>query len=164
MSKFKFSVVFVIALFSTLPAASPALAAAVVKVTLTDKGGTMDLSKSMGLGIGMHADMKAAIMGISINPKSVPVGKVKFNVTNSSNATVHEMLVAPISDETAVMTFIANENKVNEEVSQGLGEVSELDPGKSGSLIVDMKPGKYLLYCNVSGHYMAGMWTVLEVK
>jgi uncharacterized cupredoxin-like copper-binding protein len=164
MSKFNYSVVSAIAVLSTLVIALPALADTVVKVTLTDKGGTMDLSKSMGLGMGMHADMKAAIMGIGINPKSVRAGKVKFNVTNSSNATVHEMLVAPIADENAIMTFIANENRVDEDASNDLGEVSELDAGKSGSLIVDMKPGKYLLFCNVPGHYMAGMWTVLEVK
>ncbi|WP_281408400.1 hypothetical protein [Mesorhizobium sp. B2-3-14] len=35
--------------------------------------------------------------------------------------------------------------------------MSELDPGKSGTLIVDLKPVKYLLICNVPGHYGAGM-------
>ena len=27
----------------------------------------------------------------------------------------------------------------------------------------DLKPGRYMLYCNLPGHYMAGMWTLLEV-
>jgi uncharacterized cupredoxin-like copper-binding protein len=164
MSKHNFLFASAIGLVSAFAVITPAAADAVVKVTLTDKGGTMDLSKSMGLGLGMHADMKAAIMGIGINPKAVPAGKVKFNVTNSSTATVHEMIVAPIADENVVMPFNANDNKVDEEASHDLGEVSELDPGKSGTLVVDMKPGKYLLYCNVSGHFMAGMWTVLVVK
>ena len=164
MSKHNFLFVSAIALLSAFAVATPAVADAVVKVTLTDKGGTMDLSKSMGLGLGMHADMKAAIMGIGINPKSVPAGKVKFNVTNSSSTTVHEMIVAPIADENVVMPFNANDNKIDEEASHNLGEVSELEPGKSGTLGVVMKPGKYLLYCNVSGHFMAGMWTVLVVK
>ena len=35
-----------------------------------------------------------------------------------------------------------------------LGEVSELDPGKSGTLTLTIKPGKYLLVCNVPGHYV----------
>jgi uncharacterized cupredoxin-like copper-binding protein len=163
MSKHYFLFAAAFTVLSALAVVTPATAGAVVKVTLTDKGGAMDLSKSMGLGLGMHADMKA-VMGISINPKSVPAGKVKFNVTNSSTATVHEMIVAPIADENVVMPFNANDNKVDEEASHDLGEVSELDPGKSGTLVVDMKPGKYLLYCNVSGHFMAGMWTVLVVK
>ena len=164
MSKHSFLFASTIGLLAAFAALTPAAADAVVKVTLTDKGGTMDLSKSMGLGLGMHGDMKTAIMGIGINPKAVPAGKVKFNVTNSSSATVHEMIVAPIADQNVIMPFSANDNKVDEESSHDLGEVSELEPGKSGTLVVEMKPGKYLLYCNVSGHYMAGMWTVLVVK
>ena len=37
-------------------------------------------------------------------------------------------------------------------------------PTKSASLILDLAPGKYLLFCNVAGHYMAGMWATVEVK
>jgi len=44
-----------------------------------------------------------------------------------------------------------------------LGEVSELDPGASGELGIDLAKGSYILYCNVPGHYMAGMWTILTV-
>jgi hypothetical protein len=43
------------------------------------------------------------------------------------------------------------------------GEVSELDPGKSGSVTVALKAGKYLLICNVPGHFGAGMWTEFTV-
>jgi uncharacterized cupredoxin-like copper-binding protein len=32
-------------------------------------------------------------------------------------------------------------------------KVSELDPGASGTPAVVLKPGKYLLICNVAGHY-----------
>jgi uncharacterized cupredoxin-like copper-binding protein len=74
------------------------------------------------------------------------------------------MIVAPIKDETTLLPYIDAENRVDEEKSGDLGEVSELDPGKGGSLTLDMKPGKYVLYCNVPGHYAMGMWTVLTVK
>lgn len=150
----------------TLVAASyaPALADAVVKASLLDKGGEMDMSKSMGLGMGMKADMKMAIMSIEIDQKSVPAGKVTFEVTNVSKETIHEMLVAPVADENAVLPFVENENRVDEEKTADLGEVSELEPGKSGALTVEMKPGFYILYCNIPGHYMAGMWTTLKVE
>ena len=48
---------------------STAFAETVVKVTLIDKMGTPDLSKPLGLGMGMKADMSTAKMGININPK-----------------------------------------------------------------------------------------------
>jgi uncharacterized cupredoxin-like copper-binding protein len=45
-----------------------------------------------------------------------------------------------------------------------MGEVSELDPGKSGSLTLTLDAGTYMLFCNLPGHYMAGMWTFVTVK
>jgi uncharacterized cupredoxin-like copper-binding protein len=27
-----------------------------------------------------------------------------------------------------------------------------------------LKPGRYILYCNIPGHYALGMWTLLTVK
>ena len=135
-----------------------------VKVTLIDKMGTPDLSKPLGLGMGMHADMTAAKMGININPKSATPGNIKFNVTNLASNLVHEVLIARISDETQLLAYDESRNKVDTEKLQTLGSVSEIDPNKSASITLDLKPGKYLLFCNVAGHYMAGMWAVIEVK
>jgi uncharacterized cupredoxin-like copper-binding protein len=135
---------------------------AIVKASLWDKGGTMDMSKSMGMG--MKGKMHMAMMGIKIDHETVPAGKVTFQVTNASKETIHEMLVSPIKDENTVLPFVENENRINEEKSGDLGEVSELEPGKSGALTLELKAGNYILFCNIPGHYMAGMWTVLTVK
>ena len=110
----------------------PAHADATVKVSLWHKGGTMDMSKSMGLGMGMKGDMKMAIMGTDIEQKSIPASKVTFEVSNASKETIHEMLVAPVAIEDTVLPFISAENRADKEKSFDLGEVSELDPGKSG--------------------------------
>ena len=40
---------------------------------------------------------------------------------------------------------------------------SELGPGKSASGAFDLAPGKYVLICNLWGHYTDGMYTALEV-
>ena len=34
---------------------------------------------------------------------------------------------------------------------------------ESGSVTVDLRPGTYILYCNVAGHYVMGMWTSVTV-
>ena len=44
-----------------------------------------------------------------------------------------------------------------------VAEVSDLPPGKSGSLNIRLTPGTYLLICNQPNHYKAGMWTKLTV-
>lgn len=152
------------ALISASIFVAPAHADATINVRLVDKGGMMDMSKMMGMGMGMHGNMSMAMMSIETDQVSVPAGKVTFNVTNASQETVHEMLVSPISGLDVTLPFSAAENRVDEEASGDLGEVSELDPGKSGSLTLELKPGLYVLYCNIPGHFDAGMWKTIQVK
>jgi len=140
----------------------------VVNASLWDKGaGSLDGKDSMapmGMGmegVGMMADM--ATMGIDIDVASVAAGAVTFQVTNASATDIHEMLVAPIVDETTQLPYSADEDRVDEEAAHDMGEVSELEPGQSGSLTINMKPGKYILFCNIPGHYVMGMWAILEV-
>ena len=151
-----------LAVLATLP--TPAVAGATVNIKLWDNGETLDLSKNMGMVPGTTMDMSKAPMGIKAQPVLVPQGKVLFKVTNDSKAVIHEMLLAPISSPTAALAYIDKENRADEKSANGLGEVSELDPGKSGELSVNMKPGSYILYCNVPGHLGAGMWTTITVK
>ena len=134
----------------------------VVKVTLIDKVGTADLKTAMGMG--MKADLTQAKMGININPKTASTGKIKFDVTNLASNLVHEVLIAHITDENQLLPYDQSRNKVDSEGLQTLGSVSEIDPNKSASLTLELKSGKYILYCNVAGHYMAGMWAVINVQ
>ena len=143
---------------------TPSYAGGSVNISLWDKEGPMDMSKNMGLGMGMHGNMMMAMMGIRATPTLLPQGKVKFKVTNNSKTVIHEMLIAPIPSVDSVLPYIEAENRVDETKAGDLGEVSELDPGKSGELVLDMKPGNYVLFCNVPGHYGAGMWTTITVK
>ncbi len=144
--------------------ATAASAEAVVQVTLIGKAGTMDFSKSLNFGMGMHGDMKKALMGVNVNPKLVPRGTVKFNVTNLGSALLHEIILAEVNDENELLAYDLAKNMVDEETIQTLAQVAEIAPSKSASFTLELKPGKYLLYCNYAGHYMAGMWTVIEVK
>ncbi len=157
----------VLCLAATL--ATPALADATVKVSLWDKGGMIDMAQNMMLGMGMHGHMKdhmkkMAMMGIDVDVKTVSAGKVTFEVTNNSKNLQHEMLVSPIKDENTELPFNEKEFRVDEEASGDLGEVSELDPGKTGALTLELKPGLYILYCNIPGHYTWGMWTTIKVE
>jgi uncharacterized cupredoxin-like copper-binding protein len=45
-------------------------------------------------------------------------------------------------------------------------EVGSLDPGQPGAtrdLRLHLAPGRYVLFCNMSGHYMGGMHTTVVV-
>jgi uncharacterized cupredoxin-like copper-binding protein len=143
----------------------PALADVTVNVTLSDmNGSSLDLSKSMGMGIGQNGDMSKAMLHVKLDQPEVAAGKVTFHVTNGAKELEHEMLVIPLKDANTPLPYVDAENRADEDAAGTLGEVSELEPGKSGDASFDLKPGLYGLICNVPGHYSAGMWTVLAVK
>lgn len=141
--------------------AFPVFAESVVSVSLWDKP---DMDMAGGLGHGMGGDMATANMGITLSATSVNAGKVTFEANNDSKDVVHEMVVAPLASPDAILPFNEGEGKVDEDAAGHIGEVAELEPGQSGALTVNLKPGTYILYCNIPGHYMAGMWTTIEVK
>jgi uncharacterized cupredoxin-like copper-binding protein len=144
---------------------------AVLKVSLWDKGATSmnNLGKgelmgmAMGAG-GATASQAKAPMGIHISSKTVKAGEVSFQVSNASTNMVHEMVVSPVKIPKTPLPFDKTSNRVIEDEAGHLGEVAELEPGKKGELKLDLKPGDYILYCNIPGHYVLGMWTLLTVK
>ena len=103
-------------------------------------------------------------MGLAVNVKEVPAGEVTFNVTNTSSDAEHEMVVTKLSGPDGTLPYDDGNMRVDEEAAGSLGEVSELPYGQSGSLTVTLDPGTYVLYCNIPGHYAAGMWTRIVVK
>jgi len=139
----------------------------VIKVSLWDKGaasmGMLGNGQMMGMG-HMGGNMAMAPMGIKLSSQTVPAGLVKFEVTNDSKSMVHEMVVSPVNDEKTPLPYSEKDVKVDEDAAGHLGEVAELEPGQKGGLTLTLKPGKYILYCNIPGHYALGMWTVLTVK
>ena len=130
-------------------------------LTMWDKG---DADPNMKMGMAMDGDMSKAVMGIAVDRRTAKAGEVTFKVTNVSKETVHEMIVSPVKDDRTKLPYLANENRVDEDAAGHLGEVSELDPGATGSLTLNLKPGLYILFCNVPGHFVSGMWTTVQLK
>lgn len=145
------------------PRAAPKLPGTVVKVSLTDMGGSM----MGGQGNGM---MGRGAMGLSADHATVPHGTVSFLVTNDGGID-HEMMILPLDgSRTAGARPVGGDDKIDEAGS--LGEASKTNganadhriaPGASGWVTVTLAPGHYELVCNLPGHYTAGMYTQLNV-
>jgi uncharacterized cupredoxin-like copper-binding protein len=145
----------------------PAVAAgSVVHVSLWDKGNTsmsmMGEVKPMGMAM-TGSDMSMTTMGITVDQAEVPAGEVTFQVTNDSPDMIHEMVLAPVADVSTPLPYNSDGEKVDEDAAGHLAEVAELETGQSGALTLTLKPGIYILYCNIPGHYAMGMWTLLTV-
>ena len=144
-------------------AAPFANAATTIDVSLWDKGGATEMATGLAYAGASAVDMSTATLGIKASPATARPGVVTFNVKNDSKDTVHEMIVMYLADPTKPLPYLDDENRVDEDKAGDKGEVSELDPGASGSLTVGLKAGSYLLICNVPGHYAAGMWATFTV-
>lgn len=151
-----------------LAGSGPAIAArSTIKVSLWDRGAMpMDpavMGGMMGMGAAGGARMPMAHMGIKVSTATVRAGTVTFEVKNDSTTLVHEMVVSPVKSDRSPLPYNQAEGRVDEDAAGHLGEVAELDPGQSGTLKLTLKPGRYILYCNITGHYALGMWTMLNV-
>ena len=102
-------------------------------------------------------------MGITTDSSSVQAGKITFDVENDSKSLVHEMLVVKVDSPADALPYDDQAAKVYEDRVADFGEVSELEPNQTGKLAVNLKPGHYLLVCNMPGHYKMKMYTELTV-
>ena len=139
----------------------------VIKAFLWDMGpdSMANLGKVNGMGMAMSGrpDPTNATMGITTDLPSIRAGDVTFEATNTSRVMVHEMIVIPMADGEKEVPYNKDEMRIDEDKAGAIGEVSELDPGASGKLTLRLKPGTYMLVCNLPGHYILGMWTHFKV-
>ncbi len=90
---------------------------------------------------------------------SAPAGRVAFTVTNDGTMT-HEMVVVP--EPSGGPKALAKADGTADEAG-ALGETSDVPPGTTKSFSVDMKAGKYVLLCNLPGHFAGGMYAEFTV-
>ncbi len=85
-------------------------------------------------------------------------------MSNLSRSIVHEMLVVAVDNPGAPLPYDFSTGEVQEKQIKVIGETDQMEPNAEKTLALDLKPGSYLLICNLPGHYAAGMWTPLTVN
>jgi uncharacterized cupredoxin-like copper-binding protein len=50
-----------------------------------------------------------------------------------------------------------------DEVAEEVGEIPDVEAGNTKSEEFELTPGKYVMFCNLPGHYAAGMYGTLTV-
>jgi uncharacterized cupredoxin-like copper-binding protein len=92
---------------------------------------------------------------------TVAAGSVKVTVTNVG-ATPHEWVLAK-SDLDPASLPTGSSGDVDEDKLDSPGEIADVVPGADDSTTLKLKPGKYVFFCNIPGHYGAGMYGSLDV-
>jgi uncharacterized cupredoxin-like copper-binding protein len=107
--------------------------------------------------------MDSGMMAVRIDHPSVKAGSVRFDVTNWSQGTVHNLFIVAVDSPQAPLPYDYAQAKVAMDQVKVMGGTSDLQPTESATLDASLTPGSYLLICNVPGHYAAGMVTPLTV-
>jgi uncharacterized cupredoxin-like copper-binding protein len=96
-------------------------------------------------------------------PATIQSGTVTLRIDNDG-PDQHELIVVP--GAVAALPLRKDGLTVDEEAVES-SEPGSLEPGEPGStrdLTVQLKPGRYVFFCNMEGHFMAGMHTEVEVR
>jgi len=102
-------------------------------------------------------------MAIVSSAAEIHSGETTFDVTNKSEGTLHEFLIARLDTSPDRVPFNETSGTIKESALTGVTELGDLEPGGSSSMTMDLAPGKYLLFCNLPGHFKSGMYEVLTV-
>ncbi len=117
-------------------------------------GGGVTVPAADGTPVAVTAsDQSATAQKFDFSTVSVAAGKVTITFDNKGNRK-HELILLK-TDEAFDALKVGADNKVSEDAS--IGEISETDAGKQVVKTFDLKPGKYVLVCNIEKHYAQGM-------
>jgi hypothetical protein len=133
----------------------------------------------LGLALGALALSGCAIDGaqkaagqpsVSVNerdfhisaPQRLPAGEVNLSVTNHG-PDAHELIV--VRERGQQLPIRSDGITVNEEkiTSDEAGALEPADPGVR-RLKLHLRPGTYVFFCNMAGHYKAGMRRTVVVR
>ncbi|RIK37078.1 MAG: hypothetical protein DCC58_18490 [Chloroflexi bacterium] len=112
---------------------------------------------------GATVDVTLSDFKVAVNPASVAAGSVTFNVKNNG-AMEHELVIIKTDTAPDQLPMDESGSEVDEAAAgNAKGEVENVSPGGSKSGTFDLDAGKYVLICNVPGHYKAGMHVAFDV-
>lgn len=98
---------------------------------------------------------------ITIDHPTIASGHVVIGVRNHA-AMLHELKVIKTDLAPDQLPLDGATAKAKEDGK--VGELPNVAAGASRKLVLELAPGKYVLICNVVGHYQLGMRVGLEVQ
>jgi uncharacterized cupredoxin-like copper-binding protein len=95
----------------------------------------------------------------------VPAGPVSLRIRNQG-PTSHELIVVRSDLAPDKLPLQSDGLTVNEDARgvKLLEEAEGLDIDDRRTMVLDLTPGNYVMYCNLEGHYLGGMYAALTAR
>ena len=95
---------------------------------------------------------------------TIPSGVVSFQV-HSLGPSTHEFVIFETTQAADRMPLGRDGLTIDEDspLLRPIGELSQVDIGASDQLVLRLPVGRYVLVCNMEGHYLGGMYLPLAV-
>jgi len=113
---------------------------------------------------GRVVDVTERDFAISVSSRTLQAGNVVIRATNRG-PDQHELIIARVRDPKKLP--LRSDGLTVSEERLDKSTVGVLEPGEPNSvreLRVQLKPGHYVLFCNMSGHFMGGMHADVVVR
>jgi uncharacterized cupredoxin-like copper-binding protein len=116
--------------------------------------------------VATETDLTAEVKewAISLSGASTAAGEVTFGLTNAGNIP-HEFIVvrSDVDGEALLEQVDPATSRLDEASLDAIGEQPEFSPGETKVLTLDLEPGRYVVLCNIAGHFSSGMYADLEI-
>jgi uncharacterized cupredoxin-like copper-binding protein len=141
------------------PGVAPATLVALALVTVACS------SSSQGGGAAPRArELSAKVRDFAIKaPKQLTAGNVVLRVRNAGPDT-HELILVRADGHALPLrpdNLTVDEDAVH---ARTISILEDDHPGTQRAWELDLAPGRYVLFCNMSGHYLGGMHAQLVVR
>ena len=132
-----------------------------------DNDTTTTQAQTTGEGAPKGGPLEIKMGDYFFDPKdaTVEAGSVTIGAPNEGKV-MHELMLLKTNTDPAKLPTGPDggvEEKLHEAAEEN-GEIDDVLPGETKSRTFDLTPGKWVMFCNVPGHYAQGMYGSLTVK
>jgi uncharacterized cupredoxin-like copper-binding protein len=117
------------------------------------------------LQIVLNGEGDSATRPLVINKMVIAEGNIHLSIVNTSKKIIHDISIAKMKNKDLPIAMRPDNKSIDTSASRLVEQVkiSRIRPSKAAKVTTVLRPGYYLIYCTVSGHYAAGESVILTV-
>jgi uncharacterized cupredoxin-like copper-binding protein len=131
-------------------------------------GGTTTQAQTPSSGVASGKTLQIIMDDYTFSPSDAAAKAASVTISAPNNGqVVHELVLAKTDADPGALPTTADgevdEAKL-EARGEDAGEIADVEAGDTKEGTFKLTPGRYVMFCNIPGHYAQGMYGTLTVK